>query len=92
MMICSRATIDSTKCLMLCAHPGRNTWCTDDACGIIDICTETEVKSVVDAIVAEGLHDLGYKYICLDVRCVRADACILGISPLCGTFIAGLLE
>ncbi len=42
---------------------GWNTWCTDDLCGALDVCTEKEVKSVVDAIVAQGLDKLGYKYI-----------------------------
>jgi hypothetical protein len=34
-----------------------------DACGLRDICTETEIKSVVDAIVDQGLDKLGYKFI-----------------------------
>jgi alpha-galactosidase len=42
---------------------GWNTWCTDDACGLIDKCTEAEIMSVADAIVAQGLDQLGYRYI-----------------------------
>ena len=45
---------------------GWNTWCTDDLCGLIDHCTETEVKSVADALVSSGLKDLGYTYVNLD--------------------------
>lgn len=45
---------------------GWNTWCTDDICGIIDKCTETEIMSVADAIVSQGLDKLGYKYIVMD--------------------------
>eukprot|EP00045_Choanoeca_perplexa_P006845 m.59304 g.59304 ORF g.59304 m.59304 type:complete len:410 (-) comp13816_c0_seq3:32-1261(-) len=45
---------------------GWNTWCTDDACGLRDICTETEIKSVVDSIVSQGLDKLGYQYINMD--------------------------
>jgi len=45
---------------------GWNTWCTDDACGAIDICSETEVQSVETAIVSQGLDKLGYKQVNLD--------------------------
>ena len=44
---------------------GWNTWCTDDLCGLIDHCTEKEVKSVADAMVSSGLADLGYTYVSL---------------------------
>eukprot|EP01094_Clydonella_sp_ATCC50884_P002197 TRINITY_DN11687_c0_g1_i1.p1 TRINITY_DN11687_c0_g1~~TRINITY_DN11687_c0_g1_i1.p1 ORF type:complete len:425 (-),score=48.40 TRINITY_DN11687_c0_g1_i1:107-1381(-) len=47
---------------------GWTTWCTDN--GIIpcynDFCNETEVKSVADAMVANGMRDLGYTYLNLD--------------------------
>jgi len=45
---------------------GWNTWCTDDLCGALDICTEYEVKSIADAIVSQGLDKLGYNYVNLD--------------------------
>jgi len=45
---------------------GWNTWCTDDACGALDICTEKEVKSVAQSIVTQGLDKLGYQYVNLD--------------------------
>ncbi|EDQ92942.1 uncharacterized protein MONBRDRAFT_30876 [Monosiga brevicollis MX1] len=45
---------------------GWNTWCTDDACGALDICTEKEIMSVVDGIIEQGLDKLGYKYINMD--------------------------
>lgn len=40
-----------------------SSWCTDDACGALDICTEQEIMSVADAIVEQGLDKLGYEYI-----------------------------
>jgi len=45
---------------------GWNTWCTDDLCGLLDICTEKEVLSVANALVDEGMYDLGYTFINLD--------------------------
>jgi alpha-galactosidase len=45
---------------------GWNTWCTDDICGLIDRCSEKLVKSIADALVAEGLDKLGYKYVNMD--------------------------
>jgi len=39
---------------------GWNTWCTDDACGAIDICSEKEVQSVATAIVSQGLDKLEF--------------------------------
>mmetsp|Transcript_11772 Transcript_11772/g.14224 ORF Transcript_11772/g.14224 Transcript_11772/m.14224 type:complete len:428 (+) Transcript_11772:68-1351(+) len=45
---------------------GWNTWCTDDICGLIDRCTESEVHSVADAISSNGMKELGYEYINLD--------------------------
>lgn len=45
---------------------GWNTWCTDDLCGVLDRCTEAEVKSIADAMASNGMQDLGYDYILLD--------------------------
>lgn len=45
---------------------GWNTWCTDDLCGVIDKCTQSEIMSVADAIVAQGLDKLGYEYLVMD--------------------------
>jgi len=45
---------------------GWNTWCTDDLCGVLDRCTEKEVKSIADALVDSGMKDLGYEYVLLD--------------------------
>lgn len=45
---------------------GWNTWCTDDICGLRDVCTAKEVMSVADAIVSEGLDKLGYNYLVMD--------------------------
>lgn len=43
--------------------PRRNTWCTDDLCGLIDKCTDSEIRSVADAMVAQGMDKLGYEYV-----------------------------
>ncbi len=45
---------------------GWNTWCTDDLCGLVDLCFEEEVKSLADAMVSNGMAALGYEYINLD--------------------------
>lgn len=45
---------------------GWATWCTDDFCGLLDWCSEQEVRSVVDAMVSSGMRDLGYKLVLLD--------------------------
>lgn len=39
------------------------TWCTDDLCGLLDFCNETEVMSVADALVSTGMKDLGYNLV-----------------------------
>lgn len=47
---------------------GWTTWCTNNGwlpC-YDDVCSEQEVKSVADAIVANGLDKLGYRWILLD--------------------------
>ncbi len=41
---------------------GWNTWCTQDICGLIDICTDSEIRSVADSIVEQGLDELGYNW------------------------------
>eukprot|EP01121_Diplochlamys_sp_Union-15-3_P018410 TRINITY_DN6687_c0_g1_i1.p1 TRINITY_DN6687_c0_g1~~TRINITY_DN6687_c0_g1_i1.p1 ORF type:complete len:412 (-),score=74.98 TRINITY_DN6687_c0_g1_i1:61-1296(-) len=44
------------------------TWCTDNdivPC-LNDFCSESEVKSVADAMASNGMKELGYKYINLD--------------------------
>lgn len=45
---------------------GWSTWCTDDACGLLDICTEREIKKRADAMVEQGMDKLGYKWLFLD--------------------------
>lgn len=40
--------------------------CTDDLCGALDFCSEAEIRSIADAIVAEGLDKLGYEYVNMD--------------------------
>jgi len=45
---------------------GWSTWCTNDLCGIPDRCSEYEVRRKADAMVANGMVALGYKWILLD--------------------------
>jgi alpha-galactosidase len=45
---------------------GWSTWCTNDLCGLRDKCTEWEVKMRADALVDQGLSELGYKWLLLD--------------------------
>ncbi len=42
-------------------------WCVQDVtCGLVDTCTESEIHSVVDAMVLQQMPGLGYKYVFLD--------------------------
>ena len=45
---------------------GWSTWCTDDICGLLDICTEREIMKRADAMVEQGMDKLGYKWLFLD--------------------------
>ena len=47
---------------------GWNSWCTDSLCNIAgkDPCSEHMVRSVADAMVSEGMLELGYNYVTLD--------------------------
>ena len=45
---------------------GWTTWCTDDICGLLDYCTESEVLQVADAMVSSGLIELNYTLVLLD--------------------------
>ena len=44
---------------------GWNTWCTTSFCGS-DICSESEVKMVANAMKSNGMYNLGYNRINLD--------------------------
>lgn len=39
---------------------GWSSWCTNDLCGIPDLCSEFEVRNKADAMVANGMASLGY--------------------------------
>ena len=41
---------------------GWNTWCTQGNCGL-DICTEVEVKRIGQAMLDNGMHAAGYRFI-----------------------------
>lgn len=44
---------------------GFNTWCTNSTCGH-DVCTESEVRSVAQALLDSGLASIGYTHVDLD--------------------------
>jgi alpha-galactosidase len=52
----------------LAARPPRgwSTWCTDDICGLLDLCFESEVRAVADALSSPPLSLLHYNLILLD--------------------------
>ena len=50
---------------------GWATWCTDDFCGLLDLCFEQEIHDIADAMVANGMLKLGYKLILLGEQAVR---------------------
>lgn len=51
---------------------GWNTWCTMGTCGnmqqdlLHDVCNENEVMSVAEAMISNGMYELGYRYINMD--------------------------
>ena len=45
---------------------GWNTWCTYDVCGLIDKCSDAEVRQQAQAMVAYGMDKLGYTYVNMD--------------------------
>jgi hypothetical protein len=49
---------------------GWTTWCTEDVCGLLDYCTESEIRDIADAMVAQGMRRLNYSLILLE--CVSA--------------------
>lgn len=45
---------------------GWSSWCTNDICGIPDLCSEFEVRNKCDAMVENGMRDAGYDMMLLD--------------------------
>lgn len=45
---------------------GWSTWCTEDLCGLLDRCTESEIMKRADALVEQGMDKMGYKWLFLD--------------------------
>jgi len=50
-----------------------NTWCTSSTCfqeheekKLHDVCSEEEIKTIAEAIITNGMRDIGYRYINLD--------------------------
>ena len=48
------------------APRGWSSWCTDDVCGLLDLCFESEVMAIADAMVSSGLVTLDYSLVLLD--------------------------
>jgi len=71
---------------------GWSTWCTDDPFCAFDTCNEKEVREIADALVSEGLRDLGYTTILLD-DCWSAEtrnASTNELMPVAKTFPSGI--
>lgn len=51
---------------------GWSTWCTDDLCGLLDLCFEQEIHQIADAMNSTGMIPFGYNLILLD-DCWAAD-------------------
>ena len=67
--VCSVLLIEKKYYILLVqATPpmGWSSWCTNDLCGIPDLCSEFEVRNKADAMVENGMRDLGYKWMLLD--------------------------
>jgi alpha-galactosidase len=45
---------------------GWNSWCTDDYCGLLDLCFEEEIHEIADSMESSGMIGLGYKLLELD--------------------------
>lgn len=45
---------------------GWSTWCTNELCGIPDLCSEWEVKKKAKSMVDQGMTALGYTWVFLD--------------------------
>jgi alpha-galactosidase len=45
---------------------GWSSWCTNDLCGIPDRCSEYEVRNKADAMVSQGMVQMGYRWMLLD--------------------------
>ena len=45
---------------------GWNSWCTDDYCGLLDLCFEEEIHEIADAMVSSGMVEKGYRLLELD--------------------------
>ena len=45
---------------------GWNSWCTDDYCGLLDLCFEEEIHEIADAMNSSGMVAAGYRLLELD--------------------------
>ena len=45
---------------------GHDTWCTDDACGLLDMCWSSQIRQQARALVTTGMRDLGYEWVLMD--------------------------
>ena len=57
---------DNGSPLALRPPRGWSTWCTDDVCGLLDLCFESEVRAVADALSSPPLAALNFSLILLD--------------------------
>merc|ERR1712228_495910 len=62
---------------------GWNTWCTDETCGY-DVCNSDEIKEIAQAMLTNGMYDVGYRFIDLDdcwSACNRTEDGLLYAEP-----------
>jgi hypothetical protein len=70
---------------------GWSSWCTNDICGIPDLCSEFEVRNKADAMVANGMRDAGYRMMLLDDCWAAHDRDANGeLQPMPWAFPSGM--
>ena len=60
------AAYDNGAALAASPPRGWSSWCTDDVCGLLDLCFESEVRAVADALAGPPFAALNYSLILLD--------------------------
>eukprot|EP01084_Bolivina_argentea_P002908 5425_1 len=64
-------------------YMGWNTWCTDATCGY-DVCNSDEIREIAQAMLTNGMYDVGYRYINMDdcwLACNRTENGSLYAEP-----------
>ena len=59
---------------------GWNSWCTDDFCGLLDLCFEAEIHEIADAMNASGMVAAGYRLLEVREAAGRGRECARAMS------------